>query len=127
MANVNAEQISQTLTALLGNAAYAIRRRIELGENPVTDKKVTTPYHPRLALILERTPEGKACIRVWDNGIGIEETVLGKVFDPFFTTKPTAEASGIGLYLAQQIIQDHGGNITVASEKYKFTEFTITL
>ena len=127
MANVNAEQISQTLTALLGNAAYAIRRRIELGENPGAGKKETAPYQPRLALILERTPEGKASIRVWDNGIGIEETVIGKVFDPFFTTKPTAEASGIGLYLAQQIIQDHGGNITVTSEKYKFTEFTITL
>jgi len=33
----------------------------------------------------------------------------------------------LGLYLAQQIIQDHGGNIAVTSEKYKYTEFTITL
>ena len=126
MANVNAEQISHVVTSMLGNAAYAIRRRFEMEKEAATPKKPNT-YEPRLALILESMPDGHACIRVWDNGIGIEPAVMDKVFDPFFTTKPTAEASGLGLYLAQQIIQDHGGNITVTSEKYKYTEFTITL
>lgn len=126
MVNVNAEQISRVVTSLLGNAAYAIRRRFEMEKEAATPKKPYA-YEPRLALILESMPDGHACIRVWDNGIGIEPTVIDKVFDPFFTTKPTAEASGLGLYLAQQIIQDHGGGITVSSEKYKYTEFTITL
>lgn len=126
MANVNAEQISHVVTSLLGNAAYALRRRIEMEKEAATPKKPYS-YEPRLALILESLPDGHVSIRVWDNGMGIEPAVIEKVFDPFFTTKPTAEASGLGLYLAQQIIQDHGGNITVTSEKYKYTEFTITL
>ena len=62
-----------------------------------------------------------------DNGIGIEATILEKIFDPFFTTKTTGEASGIGLYLSREIVQNHGGDISVQSQKDVFTEFTITL
>ena len=62
-----------------------------------------------------------------DNGIGIENTIIDKIFDPFFTTKPTGEASGIGLYLSREIIQNHGGDIHVTSQKDQYTEFTITL
>ena len=127
MMSVNAEQISHVLTALLGNAAYAVRRRIEMMRGGDVDPQEKAAYQPRLALILESKGEGHATIRIWDNGVGIEPTVIEKVFDPFFTTKPTSEATGLGLYLAQQIIQDHGGTITVDSEKYKYTEFTITL
>ena len=70
---------------------------------------------------------GKALIKIYDNGIGIEESILNKIFDPFFTTKPTAEAPGVGLYLSQQIMHDCGGNITVSSVKDEYTEFVITL
>ena len=66
-------------------------------------------------------------LHIHDNGTGIEKTIISKVFDPFFTTKTTAEATGIGLYLCQEIVQNSGGTISVDSEKNVFTEFTITL
>ena len=66
-------------------------------------------------------------ITVYDTGIGMEEHILDKIFDPFFTTKTTGEASGIGLYLSHDIIQNYGGDITARSVKDEFTEFTITL
>ena len=51
--------------------------------------------------------------------------VLGKLFQPFFTTKP--KGTGLGLWLSQRIVQDHGGSITVESVPGKGTTFTITL
>jgi signal transduction histidine kinase len=66
-------------------------------------------------------------LTVYDNGIGIEETILNKIFDPFFTTKTTGEAAGVGLYLSREIIQNHGGDISAASVKNEYSEFTITL
>ena len=62
-----------------------------------------------------------------DNGTGIEEKIIHKIFDPFFTTKTTGEASGVGLYLSREIIQNYGGDITVISEKNEYTEFSIIL
>ena len=54
-----------------------------------------------------------------------EQTCCAKLFQPFFTTK--AKGTGLGLWLSQRIVQDHGGAITVESEKGKGTTFTILL
>ena len=66
-------------------------------------------------------------IRIHDNGIGIEETILDKIFDPFFTTKSSSEAAGIGLYLSREILQSYGGDVVVKSVKDEYSEFIITL
>ena len=71
--------------------------------------------------------DGMVTIVIKDNGIGIEDKIIDKIFDPFFTTKTTGEASGIGLYLSHDVIQNYGGNITVESVKDEYTTFTITL
>jgi two-component system, NtrC family, sensor histidine kinase HydH len=51
-------------------------------------------------------------IDVHDQGCGINEDNLDRVFDPFFTTKETG--SGLGLSVADQIIRQHGGMLTIA-------------
>lgn len=66
-------------------------------------------------------------IYIFDNGIGIEESIRERIFEPFFTTKPTSEASGTGLYLSREIILNHRGSMTVKSEKDNFTEFIVTV
>ena len=66
-------------------------------------------------------------LTVSDNGSGILPDVLDKIFVPFFTTKPTAEAAGTGLYLSREVVLNHKGTIAIESEKYKYTEVTITL
>ena len=53
-------------------------------------------------------------VLVADTGVGINPEHLPKIFDPFFTTKG-ALGTGIGLWVARQLIQNRGGQITVAS------------
>ena len=113
--NGNPEQLSKTIMSLLGNAVYA-----------VVKKAANTSYQPKITL--QSKAAGDAVkITVHDNGIGIEDTIINKIFDPFFTTKTTSEAAGVGLYLSREIVQNHGGDISVQSVKNKYTEFTITL
>jgi signal transduction histidine kinase len=85
-----------------------------------------TAYEPELKVRVD-TNEDLVFINVHDNGIGIEDTIIDKVFDPFFTTKTTGEASGVGLYLSREIIQNHGGDISVKSVKDDYTEFTFII
>lgn len=56
---------------------------------------------------------GRAQISVTDNGAGIPEDLMDKIFIPFFTTKESG--SGVGLSLSRQIMQLHGGSLTVKS------------
>jgi signal transduction histidine kinase len=66
-------------------------------------------------------------IRVTDNGKGIPPENLARIFDPFFTTKPVGEGTGLGLAITHQIIQKHGGRISVDSRVGEGTCFLITL
>src|SRR3569623_24451 len=66
-------------------------------------------------------------IRFSDNGSGIEKNHLARIFDAFFTTKPIGKGTGLGLFLAQEVVRDHGGRIEVDSTVGVGTTFTIWL
>jgi C4-dicarboxylate-specific signal transduction histidine kinase len=65
------------------------------------------------------------CIQVADSGPGVPQELREKIFDPFFTTKD--DGSGIGLNIAQRIVADHNGSITLATSKWGGAEFKIKL
>ena len=111
----NPDMLSKTMMSLLGNAVYAVVKKAQKQQ-----------YTPEVSLTAS-VADGKYVLKIRDNGIGIEEKILSKIFDPFFTTKTTDEAAGVGLYLSREIIQNHGGDISVTSVKDEYTEFTITL
>jgi two-component system C4-dicarboxylate transport sensor histidine kinase DctB len=58
-------------------------------------------------------PEGWVVVRVSDNGRGVDPTIAGQLFQPFVTTKSRDESSGLGLFVARQIVEQHGGTLTV--------------
>ena len=66
-------------------------------------------------------------ITVRDHGQGIKEEHLLKVFEPFFTTKNVGEGTGLGLSLSYNIIQEHGGSISVSSRYGEGCQFEIIL
>jgi hemerythrin-like metal-binding protein len=61
-----------------------------------------------------------------DNGAGIETQHLAKIFEPFFTTNRQRGGSGLGLYIAYNLVtQSLGGSIACQSEKGQGTAFCI--
>ncbi|MBO9153032.1 ATP-binding protein [Chitinophaga sp. GCM10012297] len=68
---------------------------------------------------------GKAFIRIRDNGMGIPEDNKARLFDPFFTSK--TKGTGLGLTSTQNIIINHKGTIHVESAPGEGTLFMIVL
>jgi signal transduction histidine kinase len=64
-------------------------------------------------------------VEIEDTGIGIPPENLEQIFDPFFTSKD--EGSGLGLAVSHQIVQEHGGFITVKSTVGKGTSFLVNV
>jgi signal transduction histidine kinase len=58
-------------------------------------------------------PEGWVVVRVSDNGRGVDPTIAGRLFEPFVTTKSRDESSGLGLFVARQIVEEHGGSLVL--------------
>ena len=62
-----------------------------------------------------------------DNGKGMNEAESVHIFEPFYTTKGTGQGTGLGLATCHRIVEQHGGEITVASKVNEGTTFLITL
>jgi len=105
--NVDTLLLKQALTNLAENAANAYRGR----EGEVE---------------LEATIDNDAAvITVTDHGCGIPAEDLDKIFTPFFSSRPAG--NGLGLPLAQKILDLHGGRLSVSSRVGEGTTFTLTL
>jgi signal transduction histidine kinase len=102
-------QIQQTMLALLINAIEAM------------------PEGGKIFTATRRLEDGGVEIIIRDTGAGIPREHLKNIFDPFFTTKESAKSTGLGLFVAYGIIQDHNGTIEVDSEVRVGTTFRITL
>jgi PAS domain S-box-containing protein len=72
-----------------------------------------------------RETEHQLQLDIIDTGPGIAPELISEIFTPFHTTK--AEGTGLGLYVVQEVIAAHEGQIVVDSELGKGTTFTITL
>ena len=73
---------------------------------------------------------GRATVAVADHGMGIAPEEIDKVFERYYRTakeRTSRRSSGLGLSIAQGVIQRHDGTIGVSSELGKGTTFTVTL
>lgn len=74
----------------------------------------------------EDFPEGPGVtLEIADDGAGIPDDQLGHVFDPFYTTKAVGKGTGLGLFVAHEIISQHGGKLSVDSRLNEGTQFWI--
>lgn len=102
----NRKALSGALVNLMENAldACAAGGRIELGS---------------------QLSSGAVCIRVRDNGRGMDASTQARLFEPFFTTR--AEGTGLGLAIARGVARAHGGGIEVESAPGAGAVFILTL
>lgn len=97
-------RMTQVLLNLLINASDAIP---EKGGNV----KIKT-WLPKLAPSNNGTkPESLFAFSIQDSGSGIAPDIEDKMFKPFFTTKPHGKGTGLGLYIAKRIVDQHNGQI----------------
>lgn len=78
-----------------------------------------------LSLTLAQPDAQSVRVEISDTGTGIGKEELGRIFDPYFTTR--ASGTGLGLPIAQRIVEAHGGEIRVSSELGKGTVFSVLL
>jgi len=72
----------------------------------------------------QEDPKG-IIVKIRDTGEGVDQNIIDHLFDPFITTKD--DGIGLGLYLSNEIIKDHGGHIQIESKVRKGTIFKIWL
>jgi two-component system NtrC family sensor kinase len=109
----DAHQLQQVFVNLLTNARHAMRKT----------------SGPKRISIISRFDRDRARIQVevTDTGPGIPPEIQGKVFEPFFTTKPAGEGTGLGLSLCRNLIEQHGGALTLKSAPSGGATFLIEL
>lgn len=81
-------------------------------------------------IVMEVFKKGNTAeVMLRDYGLGVEEKDLGHIFDKFYQTDASRAlpGNGLGLTLAQKIVQLHDGSITCASKPEHWTEFTVRL
>ncbi len=61
-------------------------------------------------------PDDRLKIMVMDNGPGLSEHALAHAFDPFFSDKPAGRQPGLGLALAQRLVEAHDGRLTLENK-----------
>lgn len=84
-----------------------------------------TPEGGTVTVAAERGPHGGVTLAVTDTGIGMTEAEMAVAMEPFGQVDSTlarvAEGTGLGLPLAQRLMEMHGGRLSMTSEKHKGT------
>ena len=89
-----------------------------------------SPNKTTVVVSLNKT-DGLAELRVKDQGIGISEENVERIFERFYRVDPARSratgGTGLGLSIVKHIVTNHGGDITVWSEKGEGSTFTMRL
>ncbi|MCP4682559.1 MAG: GAF domain-containing protein [Desulfobacterales bacterium] len=113
---MDAAKIKQVILNILSNAVEILGEggRIDIVTKGFVDGKRTDSVR----------------IEIKDNGPGVSQSVVEKIFDPYFTTKGRRgmlQGTGLGLFVAHQNMEEHGGHIEVKTKENEGTNFILTL
>jgi signal transduction histidine kinase len=121
----DADQLRQVFVNLIANAIDAGQEN-----SPVIISTARVTAKPKEAGEGNGNRAGRgsqtlARIIIEDHGAGMDEQTRARIFEPFFTTKK--RGTGLGLAIVKQIVEQHGGVISVESSPGKGTRFTVDL
>jgi|GEM_PF-582868 len=107
---VDARLLKRTLLNLVENALHALNGEGDVAIH-VTSKRLNG--------------NGFVEIIVTDTGVGVEPELRERIFEPYFSTR--AAGTGLGLAIAKKVVEDHGGTITLESERGQGTSVRMLL
>lgn len=81
--------------------------------------------HLRVEVMLTRARKPELQIIIANDGVPIPDEFVDKVFEPYFTTKRSG--TGLGLATVKKVVEEHQGQISIASEPDKGTTVTILM
>ncbi len=114
-------QINQVVMNILMNGVHAIEEKeksLNLAPGEHYDGQI---------IIKTWSKKDHVFLSITDNGSGMKKSTQKKIFEPMFTTKEVGKGMGMGMALTKQIIDQHGGSISVKSKEGEGTTFTIKL
>ena len=90
-----------------------------------------TPRYGKIVITVKKVGQEKLIVSVKDSGVGIPKKEQEKIFSKFFRASNVVlmetEGTGLGLFIVKNIVEKHGGTITLESEENKGTEAIIAL
>ena len=120
----SSNQLLQVFMNMCVNAIHAMRPDGGLLRVSVENFDVDKVY----ALNSSDLPLGRFVrVAISDSGCGISQEVQANLFEAYVTTKPEGQGTGLGLYTSKEIVESHGGRVTVYSEPGRGTTFKIYL
>jgi len=124
---LDAHRIEEVLINLLTNAVHVMPSGGKLTVRTLTKKLETDSRRVGYRKGDIFVPgETVAILQVEDTGPGISEEMLDKVFDPFFTTKKHEGGTGLGLAVAKNIMELHGGLVEIGNKEGGGARVTLT-
>lgn len=109
---------------------YSDRTRIEIILNNMLSNSIKYQDFDKecsLVSLSINCSEKNACIKVWDNGLGIRNEYLSSIFNMFYRASEASEGAGLGLYITKEAVVKLGGTIKVESQPKAFTLFEIII
>ena len=104
---------------ILNNARYALNEKYPMNNE---NKRL------RIRATAQGTEKDRLVrVSFHDYGTGIPNKILDKITHPFFSTKPTGMGTGLGLSISHDIIDEHGGNLSIESRDGEFTQINVDL
>ncbi len=105
---IDPSELQQVLINLLVNAIHAI------------------PENGKVKISTHNIDPDHVCIRISDNGQGIDSLRIDRIFDPFYSTKGN-EGTGLGLSISYGLVHRYGGSLEVDSEPGRGSVFKVFL
>jgi two-component system, NtrC family, sensor kinase len=130
--NVDKQRIQQLFINLIQNALNAGGQgvHIQISAKTCTPNSTIIPDNAEVVGNVSCVKrENSDCVEIIisDNGPGIADNHLSKIFDPFYTTSEPGHGVGLGLFIVQEIVQEHNGCLAIASTLHKGTKIIILL
>jgi signal transduction histidine kinase len=113
--NLDHHRMQEVVITLVINALDAMSPKGNL--KIATSLQLLDDAHPLVRAGSGIAGTSVVLLEVLDSGTGIPRDVLGKIFDPFFTTKQVGQGTGLGLSICKNIVELHGGKITLENRR----------